>query len=49
MLNKSIISLWISSGQIFEKLDVDKNLIQNIKNIRQYEHYQEGSPHPFHA
>ena len=28
MLNKSIISLWISSGQIFEKLDVDKNLIQ---------------------
>ena len=28
MLNKSIISLWISSGEIFEKLDVDKNLIQ---------------------
>ncbi len=28
LLSKSIIALWISSGQVFERLDIDRQLIQ---------------------
>ena len=28
-LSKSVISLWISSGQVFQKLGIDRNLIGN--------------------